>query len=280
MLLKLFNRLFNFVLPLAIVYISFLSPYQSFGQQMKFVQDNFYSRFPQTIVNDIFQDPNGLIWLGTSDGLFSYDGITYHILPESKTKFISHIFNYSELEILAGTADGKLIKVNFLKEQAQLITIDSLIENSIIGVITIDDQLFAASYGDGLWKSEHDAWEKIIGPSEFSFDEIYAMAIDNDKRIYLGTDDGLCIFNYEKNQFDWITVKDGLPDNIVKVIQTDDAGNIWLGFHQNGFCKVKDGKLSDEVFIKNWEYGPIISINTQLENTLFIGTSTGALIEP
>ena len=279
MLLKLFNRLFNFVLPLAIVYISFLSTNQSFGQQMKFVQDNFSSRFPQTIVNDIFQDPNGLIWLGTSAGLYSYDGINYHILTESKTKQISNIFNYSEDEILVGTEDGKLIKVNFLKEQAQLVTIDSLIENSINGVITINNQLFAASYGDGLWKSEQGGWEKITGLSEFSFDEIYSMATDKDRRIYLGTDDGLCIFDYKKNQFDWITVKDGLPDNIVKVLQADKEGNIWIGFHQNGFCKIKDGQLSDEIFIKNWEYGPIISINTQLDNRLFIGTSTGALID-
>ncbi len=259
--------------------LSIIILHQSFGQQIKFVQDNFYSRFPQTTVNDIFQDPNGLLWLGTSSGLYSYDGINYHLITESKSKQISHIYANSENEILAGTEDGLLLKINNLQDHAQLIIIDSLVTSSITGVITLKDQMYVASYGDGLWKQGKNGWQKINGLSEFPLDELYAMAIDENNLIYLGTDDGLCIFDYNNNRFHWITVKDGLLDNIVKTLKTDDKGNIWIGFHQNGFCRIKDGRLSDEIPLKSWIYGPVSSINAQIDNKVLVGTTSGTIME-
>jgi len=252
--------------------------FPSHGQRHVFIKENFTERFPAKKINCIYQDPSGIIWLGTSAGLFSYQGINYQVLPESETKNISHISTLSEDVMLSGTEDGSLIKVNLKTGKTEIIQIDS-IESRITGIITKDNSLFIATYGDGLWTNKDESWQRINSISDYSIFEIYDMALDKIGRILIGTDDGLCIIDDINNKCKFLTVENGLPDNIVTAVMPDSHGNIWLGFHQNGFCVLENDKVVKNINFNEWNNGTITAINTQLEGQVFIGTDKGTLME-
>lgn len=65
---------------------------------------------------------------------------------------------------------------------------------------------------------------------------VKSLAIDQQKRKWIGTDNGLAVFN----DTSWViynTSNSGLPDNTVIAVVPDDNGNIWIGTMQGGLTK-------------------------------------------
>ncbi|SHE30556.1 ligand-binding sensor domain-containing protein [Mariniphaga anaerophila] len=52
---------------------------------------------------------------------------------------------------------------------------------------------------------------------------------ENEKGIWLGTENGLCFYNDSTNTFDNFNIQDGLPGPIVVSILEDDNKHLWLG---------------------------------------------------
>jgi len=247
------------------------------SQHHIFEQETFSKRNPLLRVNEILQDPNGLIWLGSSDGLMSYDGINYQLLPETESKSISHISKLSQDELFAGTEDGTLFRVNINSGDAEVIFVD-IIQSRITAVVTKDDRLYVATYGDGLWVFYNSIWYKADKISENPINDIYDMSINSAGQIFLGTDEGLLIIEDDRHLGRILTVNDGLPDNIVTVVQADKYGSVWLGFHQNGFCTINDDNISNTSFTSNWDYGPVEVIFIDRSSS-FIGTKDGKVLK-
>lgn len=65
---------------------------------------------------------------------------------------------------------------------------------------------------------------------------------DQSGRLWIGTTNGLNVFNEVNESFYSLTESDGLPDNCIFGILEDDHGNLWLS-SRKGICKVvlKDG---------------------------------------
>jgi ligand-binding sensor domain-containing protein len=250
----------------------------SFGQRRYFNLENFSERNPQIIVNHIHQDANGLIWLGTSNGLFSYDGINYQAIDETGSENISYLSSGSENNLFAGTDDGAIIIIQLHTRHAEILKTDS-IRSRVTGMIHRENQVLVSTYGDGLWSLENGMLQQISGISDYSISEIYSMDSDNDGSILLGTDDGLCTIDALDKKCTFLTIKHGLPDNIVTVVQTDRLGNTWLGFHQKGFCQLQGGKSPDHIFNSEWTYGAVTTINAQLDSQIFVGTDSGWLLQ-
>jgi len=60
---------------------------------------------------------------------------------------------------------------------------------------------------------------------------------DNDKNLWLGTQDGgLLLFDRKTNKFKRLTTDDGLPSNTILRILEDKAGNLWMSTY-NGICR-------------------------------------------
>ncbi|MEJ2618194.1 MAG: triple tyrosine motif-containing protein, partial [Ignavibacteriaceae bacterium] len=56
---------------------------------------------------------------------------------------------------------------------------------------------------------------------------------DSKKRLWIGTYNGLNLFNYENESFTRYTTKDGLPNNCIYAMLEDDHGNLWLRLEKN-----------------------------------------------
>lgn len=250
----------------------------SFGQRQLFSLEFFKEIYPLTKINKLHQDTNGLIWLGTSAGLFSFDGINYQLLPETEARDISHICTGADNELLVGTENGDLLEINFKTGYVNLISTDS-INHKITGIVKKDNLLFVSSYGSGLWLLRNKIWQRIVGISDYTLSEIYAMEMDEEDRILLGTDYGLCIINDLNKKCEFLSIENGLPDNIVKVVELDNAGNVWLGFHQQGFCMLDKNLVIQNIARYSWYHKAVTAINIYGTNQVFVGTEEGTIVE-
>ena len=107
--------------------------------------------------------------------------------------------------------------------------------------------------------------------NSLSNDEVTCIHQSKANKLWLGTGSGLNIFDIERESFNVITVKDGLPSNTVLSILEDNNGKLWLGtsnglsnfdpasmtmvnytvedglqgndFNERAYFKAKDGKL-------------------------------------
>jgi ligand-binding sensor domain-containing protein len=75
----------------------------------------------------------------------------------------------------------------------------------------------------------------------FPGNTIYNIYQDRQGYIWIGTDNGLVVFNgYE---FKTYTTKDGLPDNEVFSINEDNTGRLWISMFVNEICYIWKGKI-------------------------------------
>ncbi len=79
-------------------------------------------------------------------------------------------------------------------------------------------------------------------PYSLNGNNINDIYTDQSGRLWIGTTNGLNVFNEENESFYSYTESDGLPDNCIFGILEDDHGNLWLS-SRKGICKVvlKDG---------------------------------------
>jgi signal transduction histidine kinase len=74
-------------------------------------------------------------------------------------------------------------------------------------------------------------------PKSLSCDQINDMYTDESGRLWIGTTNGLNLFDETNELFYVFTTSDGLPDNCIFGILEDDHGNLWLS-SRKGICKV------------------------------------------
>jgi ligand-binding sensor domain-containing protein/signal transduction histidine kinase len=91
-------------------------------------------------------------------------------------------------------------------------------------------------------------------PNSLSCDQINDMYTDESGRLWIGTTNGLNLFDESNELFYVFTTSEGLPDNCIFGILEDDHGNLWLS-SRKGICKVvlKEG-MGPDLLLSVQEY--------------------------
>lgn len=157
---------------------------------------NIEQGISQSTIEDIFQDSEGYIWLGTNDGLSRYNGYEFKI------------YNYEEYQ--------NSISHNGITD----ITEDkygNIWVNTVSGVNKINKKTEKISnYTEINGKIKEDSTTEII--------------VTKDNNILVGTYEGLNIYNAKEDRFDIILEqKDGILSSCIYSIDEDINGNIWIG---------------------------------------------------
>ena len=157
---------------------------------------NIEQGISQSTIEDIFQDSEGYIWLGTNDGLNRYNGYEFKI------------YNYEEYQ--------NSISHNGITD----ITEDkygNIWVNTVSGVNKINKKTEKISnYTEINGKIKEDSTTEII--------------VTKDNNILVGTYEGLNIYNAKEDSFDIILEqKDGILSSCIYSIDEDINGNIWIG---------------------------------------------------
>ena len=177
------------------------------------VQAKEYNRFnnisiedglSQATVETMMQDSKGYIWLGTNDGLDRYNGYTFKKYSYEKGQENSLVNSYildikedSEGNIWVATAAG-ISKIYNDGEKVQNYTSDSESGN-------------------------------------LSNDNTTTMLISNSNKIYVGTAEGINLYDKKTDKFNLIYPE--LKEEYVNSLAEDKYGNIWAGT-ENGLYKI------------------------------------------
>jgi len=136
----------------------------------------------------IFTDSRGIVWLGTNNGLFFYDGVTTHAVSETE---IGRNPIYSIIEndgvLLLGTNKG-LMTFSFYRNTLEYYTTDS--PKEIRCMLLIDDILWVGSIY-GMYTFNLNTKEIKNVSEGLPHKSVYSILRDCRGILYAGTYDGL-----------------------------------------------------------------------------------------
>ena len=203
----------------------------------------------QSLVETIYQDSRGYIWLGTGDGLNRYNG--------------------SEFVVYRNNKDDE----------------NSISNNSISEVVEdIYGNLWIGTY-NGLNRMDLNTGKitrylNSDTAGSISSNYIHRIVIDSKERVWICTDKGLNMYDYEEDKF--IRVLEGkLSNEQIQDVQEDSKGRLWIAT-KNGLNMYDE--VTGEVTKFFYDSNDINSISDNFiwniyysDNELWIGTLEGGL---
>ncbi|KFF05684.1 hybrid sensor histidine kinase/response regulator transcription factor [Flavobacterium reichenbachii] len=162
-------------------------------------------------------------------------------------------------------------------------------ETSKSGIYTIAQDHFGVMWmgtnGAGLYKYDgvnYKAYEQNSNNSNsINSNLIYAVYMDKNKQLWVGTDEGLCLYNRNLDSFENINLKQKSTKEAVisvKSIIEDNHGNLFLGTFNNGLLKlnIKSHEISNvKLDVLNPSNYLINCLAKDHKGTIYLGTNSG-----
>ncbi|GAB4471792.1 MAG: hybrid sensor histidine kinase/response regulator transcription factor [Thermoflexibacter sp.] len=226
------------------------------AQGIRFSKITTEEGLSQNTAYSIAQDKNGLIWIGTSDGLNKYDGnkiTTYYHIPKDSTSlpnsFASALFVDKDKNLWVGTLRGLSLYdyekdqfTNFPKDEKgrEIARIEAIIEDS-------DNTLLIATSNLGLKKfdkksGQFSSYLSFCKESKASDCYIKSLAKDAEGNLYIGTiKEGLFILNKKTGVLDSFKNEENnsfsIANNFINSILISKDQSIWIGTYGGGLNK-------------------------------------------
>lgn len=237
----------------------------------------------ETPLEVLYQAREDFIWLGGEQGLLQFDGFSFEPFYRKDTsgqQQVTSIFRDQDHLLWVGYEDGQIFHLQTDNTLAPWEPEEGLPKVPIIGFAQdTAGILWIATYGEGLYYWNGKRMYNIGLDDGLGGQDIYSMALDQQGRIWLGTDDGISICWLEEGQK---KIKNlgrdaGLPDDIIRYLLPDEAGNCWVGTYEKGFCLVNGQSLEVDFLYPGWEQGVINCMELVRGQALWIGTTSKGL---
>jgi ligand-binding sensor domain-containing protein len=246
-------------------------------------------------VYDVIKDKYGFVWIATDDGLNRFDGTNFTVYRNKsndtnslRINYISSIYEDRLGQLWIGTNGGGLSLYNRKKDAFKNFkyTVDKQwISEAITGITEDNGNLWVTSY-DGLYRIQPKTRQvKHIQVKGLRQSEAM-LCIYRDRRhwIWIGTENGLLLFNPVSNKITRYAHADSDPTSLVNnhvvSITEDNTGNIWAGTldglsmlasNLRNFRNYRKSNLSKGGLSNNY----IRAIKADDHNQLWIGTDGG-----
>ncbi len=248
-----------------------------FGESGDFTNVSTQHGYRNMMARTVVEDAQQVIWVGTSEGLFSYDGTNFkkHRSTEGIPEVSINEMKISDSQELWMATDAGLIKK--LGETVRIYGAESGLN---------DDKLYSLSIIDsGIWVGSEsgasffdgNTFENYTSENGLNAKIVYETMIDREHNVWLGTlGGGANMFLGEL--FKNYSVDTGLANNMVVGFEEDHLGNIWIVTYGGGIHKFDgtdfehfsqaDGLVDDKAYV----------ITEDSRNRLWIGTRNGISI--
>src|SRR5665647_2426802 len=207
---------------------------------------DFYSQengLSNNQIHCIHQDKKGWMWFGTSQGVCRFDGYKFTVFkndPEDSTSLkgnlVRTIFEDRKGQLWIGTENGGLNKFNREKENFQHLFYTGdhpLLKDATVTSINEDSigNLWVGTSTD-LYRIENENKLSEIKPSNLNSLSEYFRVIKSDRsgKIWLGTNNGLFLYDPKNNQIQKINLSQNQTSNQeIWDIFHDLKGDVWIG---------------------------------------------------
>ena len=254
----------------------------AFSQSPHFKNYNIFKGKKGYTVNVVFQDSKGLLWYGTSEGLVLYNGVIYSNFTTDDSlalNFVTTIAEDQNHNLWIGHKNGKISIVNNEQKIRKFNDLDSLLDEPISEIKFISkNHILIATLGNGLIEIKNKQIEIYNSDNETADDYIYDIEVDNAGNIWFGSDIGILVHNIQDNSWGKISMKDGLPDNIVKELEFDDSGMLWIGMEEEGLAVYNH---SNQTFtqVPMWKFGTLNHFLIREKGEIWISTLYNGIVK-
>jgi ligand-binding sensor domain-containing protein/signal transduction histidine kinase len=205
---------------------------------------------PNSSVREIIEDSKGNIWIGTDGGgLSKFDPnsgkfISFHSVPENpgtiSNNSVRNIYEDRDGILWIGTKEGLNrfdpetgIFKRYLHSSKDPQSISS---NFIYSRVYQDKKgfLWIGTYGGGLNKMniEDETFTRFLNdpdnPESISDNVVFSIYQDDTGKFWIGTNNGLDLFDAESGKFRRFGLNEGLPNEVIYGILPDKNNNIWM----------------------------------------------------
>ncbi|TYP95556.1 ligand-binding sensor domain-containing protein [Fodinibius salinus] len=229
----------------------------------------------EAVVNDLMQDNDGYLWIGTSYGLNRFDGFqfkNYYAEDGLLSNKILSLYEDSANRLWIGTGSG----VNIMKEDSvHVLSKLSPLESSTILDIHEDQQgeFWFATDGEGVWHL--DGEDNLTQYSEthgIGSNRVRAIVEDQQGVLWFGTRDG--VTKLEDGNLRTFTTNHGLPDDRIRDLIINDDNVLWIA-SRGGLCRQERNQMDcydeQDGLINN----RIRSMSRDRNGNLWLGTEEG-----
>lgn len=230
----------------------------------------------ESVVNDLVQDHEGFLWVGTSYGLNRFDGIrfkNYYMEDGLLDNKISALYEDTENELWVGTESG----VNVIKSDSihTLPELEELTSSTILSIYQdhLNEYWFATD-GEGVWHLDrNDNLTQYREVNGLGGDRVRDILEDEQGVLWFATRDGLT--KLEDGNFRTFTTEQGLPDNRLRDLALTSDGTLWVAT-RGGLCRVNKDEFTCYTEENGLVNNRIQSISVTELDELWLGTEEGA----
>ena len=273
----------------------------------------FYSpdeNLSSSLINQIYQDKRGFIWIATENGLNKFDGMkfsTYKHMPEDesslKNDYVRTVFEDSSGNFWIGCIDGLMIydRASDSFKEIPMYNGDKRVNPHVTRIIeTRNKEIWITTSGQGafsiknLWiGSENDGLnlyspktgkiQTFTAPSRIMSNNISSIAEDRQGNLFVGTlTGGLNRYNQKTKNFEVVPYNKGLP-LMVKDLLVSKENLLYIGTEGQGLKYYNSEKNVVEDYesgsaLIDFTKGKIYSILQDKDDNLWLGVSQKGII--
>ncbi len=236
---------------------------------------------PANTVTSVLQTRDGFLWLGTSAGLFRFDGANFDNISTNP----ENINDRETVTALCQTRDGSLwigtifsglrrfkndsMSVYGLKQGFYDTQVWSLVEDKH-GHLLIGTSI-------GLYMFNGTKFLPVLSSPNF----VASVCEDSVGRIWVGTHDGVRVFSEDSLERSShpapimsVMTKDGLTNDVTTCVMADRQGGIWIGTF-SGLSYWRDGKITNYSMDNGLPDYQINALYQDRDKNLWVGTRKG-----
>lgn len=259
---------------------------------------HFYNKLSSTLPSDVvicnYRDSKNRLWFGTfGDGLFYWDEGTFTPLPEDiggqALRYIGSIMEDANGRLWIGTLNDGLACIDTLGTVTMLNKDNStLATNYVVELKTFDHRELYVATGWGLFVLNTDSRQiqpltDHQGKPLLQQQLIRSLYTAHDGMLWIGTQNGLYIYNKENRHYTRLTTDDGLADNFVKAIGSNHKGHYWVTSEHSATQVIpqEDGTYQCIAYRQEAGTGNVTfhvrAIACDINGRMLLGTSKGIL---
>ena len=229
-------------------------------------------------VKVVFQDREGILWLGTDGGglnLLREGKFTTYTKKEGLIDDFIYAVHEDERGAMWFSSEQGVSRLlagrfsNYTQEHG-------LSRNLVISLAsTPDGSVWMGTFGGGLSRYREGSFQTYTHQDGLPEDGVFALHTDSKGDLWIGTGGGVARFSRER--FLAYSIEDGLSSNDVTVISEDEGGVIWIGTYNAGLNQLLDQTISPLQIEGKLSSNSILSLYNDSDGVLWIGTNDGGL---
>lgn len=251
-------------------------------------------------INKLFKDKDGIVWVGTSNGLFYFDPIQDKFIiadfvsnTELEENVVRDIAEDQNNNLWLGTENGVLVynkdtHLSYRINQSFNNDKNTLSDKSVYSIyISKDNIVWIGTYFGGVnfAKLEQAGFLKLDAKANGNFlrgKAVSQITEDMQGSLWFCTEDGgITIIDKHSHDYKYLNISNGLSSNNIHSICHDNRNNIWIGTFLGGLdclnkktgkIKVYKNKIGDSTSISN---NYVYALRQDTRGKLWVGTQFG-----